>query len=146
MCVSELEAGSLCEAERGPTARFAGVRIVVVPPVEIRLPGALVVLVGGLARGLGVMLLSDDEGRRERPFRDTAGVLVDATLGKGAETSDMGGEGGSGSSDSVSPSGMGDFDSGGVVIRGELAVDPGDPVWSKVGDSRTERSVEMVER
>jgi hypothetical protein len=92
------------------------------------------------------MLLSDDEGRRERPFRDTAGVLVDATLGKGAETSDMGGEGGSGSSDSVSPSGMGDFDSGGVVIRGELAVDPGDPVWSKVGDSRTERSVEMVER
>lgn len=120
-------------------------RIVVVPPVEIRLPGARVVLVGGLDRGLGVMLLSD-EGKRERPDAlEVAGVL-DAILGRVPETSDMGGEGGSGSSERVSSSGTGDLESGGVVMRGELAVEPGEAGWSKVGDSRIERSVEMVDR
>ena len=67
MWVSEFEVGSLFEAERGPTARWAGVRIVVWPPVEMRLPGARCadVAVGGLERGLGVVLTSA-EGRRER--------------------------------------------------------------------------------
>jgi len=42
-----------------------------------------------------------------------------------------------------------DLVSGGVVMRGELAVewgDEGSTFLSKVGESGTERSVEMVER
>jgi hypothetical protein len=147
--VSEFEVGSLFEAERGPTARWAGVRIVVVPPVEIRLPGARVVAVGGLERGLGVVLaLTSAEGRRERlTVLRWAEGLEAATLGRGAETSDMGGEGGSGNSERVSPSSVSDLESVGVVMRGELAVEPGEAGWpSKVGDARTERSVEMVDK
>ncbi|KAI6766956.1 hypothetical protein HG531_011316 [Fusarium graminearum] len=109
--VSEFEVGSLFEAERGPTARWAGVRIVVVPPVEMRLPGARVVAVGGLERGRGVVLISV-EGRRERlTVLRWAEGLEAATLGRGAETSDMGGEGGSGSSERVSPSSVIDLES-----------------------------------
>lgn len=145
MWARELEAGILCEAERGPTFRFAGVRKVV-PPVEIRLPGARVDPVGGLALGLGVILFSA-EGRRV--FRDLfgAGVLAAATLGRVAEASDMGGEGGSRRSERESE-GKGDLASGGVVMRGELAVEPGEASrsLSKVGDPSMERSVEMVER
>lgn len=61
----------------------------------------------------------------------------------------MGGDGGSGSSERVSPSsvGTGDLESGGVVMRGELAVEPGEAGWpSNVGDARTERSVEIVDK
>lgn len=137
----ELEAGSLCEAERGPVARFAGVRSV--PPVEIRLPGARFGAVIGSPLGLGVVLLSEDGNRDLR----AAGVLAVDNLGRGAEASDMGGEGGSRNSESVSRF-ESDFESGGVVMRGELAVDPGEAsrVLSKVGDPSMERSVEMAER
>jgi hypothetical protein len=147
MWVSEFEVGSLFEAERGPTARCAGVRMVVVPPVEMRLPGARVVAVGGFEKGLGVVLTSA-EGRRERlTVLRWAEGLEAATLGRGAETSDMGGDGGSGSSESVSPSSVSDLESVGVVMRGELAVEPGEAGWpSKVGEARTERSVEMVDK
>jgi hypothetical protein len=53
----------------------------------------------------------------------------------------MGGEGGS---ETERPF----LDSGGVVTSGELAVESGDSsmVLSKVGDSRTDMSVEMVDR
>lgn len=135
------------EAERGPTARFAGVRIVVVPPVEMRLPGALVVLVGGFARGLGVTLLSAEGSRERLVVLAGAGVRVDATLGRGADASDMGGEGGSRARIRES-SAREDFEPGGVVTRGELAVESGEPsmVLSKVGEPRADMSVEIVER
>ena len=96
-----------------------------------------------LVRGFGVMLLSA-EGRRD--FLCGAGVLRSELLGFGSdvEASDMGGDGGSwmgllGGSSAVS---------GGVVMRGELAVDPGEfsVFLSKVGDSGTEISVDIMER
>jgi hypothetical protein len=69
-------------------------------------------------------------------------------LGSGADASDMGGEGGpsmvetSGLDDDISTA------SGGVVMRGELVVDPGESAMllSKVGDSGTDTSVEMSDR
>jgi hypothetical protein len=78
-----------------------------------------------------------------------AGVFAAFTaFGSGAEASDMGGDGGSWTSDTVSAV-ESDFVSGGVVTSGELAVDCGDEgsrVRSNVGDSGTEISVEMVDR
>lgn len=97
-----------------------------------------------LVRGLGVMLLSA-EGRRF--FLCGTGVLRRELLGFGSdvEASDMGGDGGSwmgpflGGSSAVS---------GGVVMRGELAVDTGEfsMFLSKVGDSGMEISVDIMER
>ncbi len=72
-----------------------------------------------------------------------AGVLAGATVGLGADASDMGGEGGSWTSEADSGVER-DLVSGGVVMRGELAVELGE--WSKVGDSRIDRSVDMAER
>ena len=69
--------------------------------------------------GLGVILLSA-EGSLDLAF--AAGVLS-AVLGRDTEASDMRGDGGSCNSDTVSLVAM-DFESGGVVMRGELAVEP----------------------
>lgn len=138
MCDRELDAGILWLAMRGFVDLFAGVRSGT--PLETRPPGArLLVVVAGLARGFGVTLLSRD-GRRD--LRATPGVLAADALGKGADASDMGGDGGSRSSAALC-----DFASGGVVTSGELAVELGDAstFLSKVGDSRTERSVEIVD-
>lgn len=140
MCDRELDAGSLWVA-RGFAVRFAGVRSGA--PLDRRGAGArLVVVVGGLARGLGVTLLSSD-GRRD--LRTTPGVFAAGAFGRGADASDMGGDGGSFSSEADSTSES--FDSGGVVTSGELAVELGDAstFLSKVGDSRTDMSVEMVD-
>lgn len=103
----------------------------------------------GFVRALGVTVLSND-GKR-----DVLGKVPDGlenlpagvAFGSGAEASDIGGDGGSFTSETISVSDN-DLLSGGVVIRGELAVELGDVsmVLSNVGDPSTERSVEMVER
>lgn len=105
---------------------------------------------GASALGFGVMLFSA-EGRRV--FRWGAGVLtvevlrVDdlrvPILGMGKEASDMGGDGGSWSSDAVSAVDN-DFVSGGVVIIGELAVERGE--LRKDGEPVMEMSVDRAER
>jgi hypothetical protein len=75
-----------------------------------------------------------------------AGVLATATLGRGTEASDIGGEGGSWMSETAGLER--DLASSGVVTSGELAVEFGDcsTSLSKVGDSNNDRSVEMAER
>ena len=149
ICERELEAGILCVPGRAAVERFAGVRNAAgLAPIEGRLAGARDVVEGaGLVRGFGV---ASAEGSRDlRAALDAAAGVLDAAavLGRGAEASDMGGDGGSWTSDAA-PAADEDFISGGVETRGELAVEFGEPstLLSKVGDSGTEMSVEMVER
>ena len=131
-------------------ARFAGVLRGALP-IDGRLLGMRVLEEGSLAPiGLGVI---SAEGRRllRATPEMAAGVFCKAAppfLGSGAEASDMGGDGGSCTSETVSAVDM-DLVSGGVVTRGELAVDWGEvgsAFPSNVGDSGTEMSVEMLER
>lgn len=143
---SEFEAGSLCEAERGAVDRLAGVLVVEALVDAPRATGGRFVVDEEkvFVRGFGVVLLSAD-GRRV--FLCGAGVLSCVLLGLGSEVeaSDMGGDGGSwmgpflGGSSAVS---------GGVVMSGELAVEPGEfsTFLSKVGDSGTEMSVDIMDR
>jgi hypothetical protein len=143
MCVRELEAGILWLAARVvfvADGRAVGVRKLVPLVVATRDAGAREVEVLKCF-GFGVMLWSA-EGSRDF-FATGAGVFVVASLGRVAEASDMGGDGGSCTSETVSAVDT-DFESGGVVISGELAVECGD--WSNVDDSSTEISVEMAER
>lgn len=119
--------------------------------MEGRLLGMREVVPGGLVpRGFGVASADGIRVLRATPEM-AAGVLCGEAspfLGRGAEASDIGGEGGSWTSETVSAVDM-DLVSGGVVTSGELAVDCGDEgstFRSKVGDSGTEMSVEMVER
>lgn len=98
---------------------------------------------------LGFGVVSED-GWRIVLLAPTAGVLRDAAsafLGSGADTSDAEGDGGYCSSEALSAADK-DLESSGVVTSGELAVDWGEPstCLSKVGDSRTDKSVEMVDR
>jgi hypothetical protein len=73
-----------------------------------------------------------------------AGVLTASMFfGKVVETSDIGGDGGSCASDTVSAAERALL-SGGVRISGELAVELGE--WSNVGDSGMVISVDIVER
>lgn len=92
ICVRELEAGSLCFARLGLViALGAGVRRLDALP-ETRGPWRAL---ADLTRGFGVMLLSRDDGRRdlrESPLPSLAAAL---DLAKGAEASDIGGDGGS---------------------------------------------------
>ena len=91
------------------------------PVVATRLPG------GRLREeancfGLGVTL----SGAGIRGLRCTAdGVLKGTGLARGAEASDMGGDGGSCSSETVSAVAI-DLVSGGVETMGELAVELGE--------------------
>lgn len=109
------------------------------PPV-----GRLLVTEAVKDRGFGVTLCSTD-GRRETLRVVDAGVLVTVRLGTDAETSDIGGEGGSMSSAFAAGKAS---ESGGVVTMGELAVELGEcsVFLSNVGDDMTERSVEMWDR
>lgn len=142
--------GMRVEMERG-AVRGAGVRVG--GPVEGRPPDGRVLLTDVVKeRGLGVMLCSVD-GRRDLRVAD-AGVLAGVLrgvretilLGTEAETSDIGGDGGSliwaGFAAGRASA------SGGVDTMGELAVEPGEAsrVLSKTGDERTERSVDMADR
>lgn len=143
ICDSELEAGILCFDKLGFVVdRGAGVRRFEAPP-ETRLPCRAA---ADLTRGLGVMLWSRDGSR---DLRGTAppGLVAVVALAMGADASDMGGEGGSCTSESVSVVERA-LVSGGVVMSGELAVELGDVsiFLSKVGDPMTERSVEIVDR
>lgn len=94
MCVSELEGGIRWEVERGAALAAdvlvgAGVRRAL-PVVAMRLPGARVPDVNCF--GFGVTLLSEER----RGFRWPAkGVLMGMALARGADASDMGGDGGS---------------------------------------------------
>lgn len=90
MWVSELEVGSLCEAERGTVVREgAGVRVF----VTARAPdGRIPVLVRAL--GLGVTLRSA-EGMRDLVAAGVRSLFLDPGLGSVDEVSDRGGEGGS---------------------------------------------------
>lgn len=119
-CDSELEAGILCLAklelfvDRGTGVRRAA------PPPDKRLFWRVV---DDLTRGFGVTLLSRDGRRVLRLDAPTAlAVATGLARGAGSEASDMGGEGGSCTSDIVS-SADNSFVSGGVVISGELAVE-----------------------
>jgi hypothetical protein len=145
ICVRELEAGILWLVARVgfvAVGRGAGVRSAAVPVVAARAPGPRVDDMDVLKfLGLGVMLWSAD-GRRDLRVVG-AGVFTAFFLGNGADASDMGGEGGSWTSDAVSAVPT-DLVSGGVRISGELAVELGER--SKVGDSGMVISVEMVER
>lgn len=133
MCVRELEAGSLWAARR--VVVRAGVLPSGIPP-EGRDPG----MRGGLGRGLGVMSI---DGNRD--FRARAGVLCNAAPPV-REASDMGGDGGSCSSESVSTSDS-DLVSGGVVINGLEAVECGELGFlSKVGDEIMEKSVDSADK
>lgn len=142
--MSDVDAGGLWPVVRvvfaGGTCG-AGVRRAALPVVAMRAPGARDDTEEPNCLGLGVMLWSAD-GRRDLRVVG-AGVFAVAIFGKGAEASDMGGEGGSWISDTVSAVEM-DFVSGGVRISGELAVEFGE--WSKAGDSGMVSSVEMAER
>ena len=144
MCERELVAGSRCDVDRGAVVRLAGVLVAGVA-VAARVVGLLVTDEEKLeGRGLGVTLLSAD-GKRVFLWAEGAGVLVIEGLGlrSGAEASDIGGEGGSCTGLPAGNSAV----SGGVEMRGELAVDSGEPMLlSKVGDSGTEMSVEIIER
>lgn len=149
MCVSELEPGSLWVA-RGLMARLAGVLMGGLP-VDGRLLGMRVLEPGAFAPlGFGVASADGRRVLRAAPER-AAGVFCPAApafLGRGADASDMGGDGGSCTSERVSTVDI-DFVSGGVVTRGELAVDCGEEgsaFASNVGDSGTEMSVDMVDR
>lgn len=141
ICERELDEGSLWVG--GRALRFAGVRSGG-PPVEVRLAdGRVPAARGTLALGLGVMPWSV-EGKRDLRTDGApigAGVLVvaGAAFGIGAEASDIGGDGGSCTWS---------FVSGGVVTRGELAVESASPsvFLSNVGEPSAERSVEMVDR
>jgi hypothetical protein len=78
---------------------------------------------GANCLGFGVMLWSAD-GRRDLRAA-VAGVFTVLILGRGAETSDMGGEGGTSELESASAVEI-DLVSGGVSISGELAVELGE--------------------
>jgi hypothetical protein len=119
----------------------AGVRAAVV--VAERVPAGRMLDMEDL--GLGVMLWSA-EGRRDFFWAGGAGVLKSLVAGLGleAEASDIGGDGGSWETALTEGGGKETSSLGGVVISGELAVERGE--FSKMGDSRTERSVDMVER
>lgn len=122
--------------------RGAGVRVTL-PVVAMREPGPRADETDELkVLGLGVTLLSAD-GRRDLLVVSAGVFAAAAALGRCAEASDMGGEGGSCNSDTVATVDM-DLVSGGVVISGELAVEFGDA--AKVGVSGMDRSVEMAER
>ena len=131
-------------AGRALLGRFAGVRRDA-PPPEMRLPAARVsVPVLGLDRDLGVTLLSSDGSRDLRSPPVLLAALADAVdLGRGAEASDMGGDGGS--CTAAVDRGLA---SGGVVMSGELAVELGDAstFLSNVGEPSADRSVEMTDR
>jgi hypothetical protein len=122
--------------------RFAGVRSGA-PPVEGRPPAGRAEPGNPFALGLGVAPKSA-EGRRDFravEFVPTAETLAVAgvAFGIGADASDIGGDGGSWTSALVS---------GGVVTRGELAVESTSPsvFLSKVGEPSADRSVEIVDR
>lgn len=91
MWVSELEPGILC-VPRGLTERFAGVRRGAAP-VDGRLLGTRRPVLEAL--GLGVASTEGMRLLRVTPDTD-AGVFAElAVLGRGAEASDIGGDGGS---------------------------------------------------
>ena len=117
------------------------------PGPDSRDPGSLVVEAEAvLGRGLGVALLSSD-GRRDLRLRvGTPMGLPGVCLGSD-EASDIGGDGGSVSSEAASVEAT-DLASGGVVMSGELAVEPGEASMclSKVGEPRADMSVEIMER
>jgi hypothetical protein len=119
MCERELEAGILC---RVLVDRFAGVRSGT-PPVEGRPLGKRVPEAAGLdPLGLGVI----SEDRRGFLLAPAAGVLpdcdVESALLDRADASDAEGDGGSCSLEAL-PATDTPFDSGGVVMSGELAVE-----------------------
>jgi hypothetical protein len=144
MCERELEPGILCDVDLAVFVLGAGV-LTDELVVATRVPGGRLVVEADNAFGFGVTLWSAD-GKRD--FRCTllAGVFAAATLGSGTEASDIGGEGGSWIAGAVSL--VDNLVSGGVVIRGELAVESGEfsACLSNVGDSSMERSVDMEER
>jgi hypothetical protein len=142
--VSEFEGGILA-ALAADVLVGAGVRIAPVV-VATRATGGRVVDDESKLLGFGVMLLSAEGSRLlvVRVGRGVArGVLSRESLPIGAERSDIGGEGGSCTSETVSAVAT-DFESGGVVINGELAVERGELL--NMGDDCIERSVEMAER
>ncbi|MDU7307036.1 MAG: hypothetical protein E7L41_22005 [Escherichia coli] len=101
MCVSELDAGSLCVVGRVLVDRFAGVRRDAPPDMRGPAAARLSVPMLGCVRGLGVALLSSD-GRRDlrgsEPYMPGA-LAIDLRIE--AEASDMGGDGGSCTSETV---------------------------------------------
>lgn len=140
ICVRDVEGGTLCEAARGAVVRVgAGVRAAVTE----RLPDGRRVA-GARLLGFGVVLRSV-EGMRDLFCEETAGVLsLEDGLGRGAEASDMGGEGGSFTASGSLPTGRRESSPGGVLIIGELAVDRGES--SYMSESGMEMSVEMADR
>jgi len=144
----EFEGGSLWEVARVVlvgSGFAAGVRVALLV-VATRVPGARALddAVEAENLGLGVILWSAD-GSRDFLCVAGPGVLIGAPLafGSGAEASDMGGDGGSWISETVSAVER-DLVSGGVVISGELAVEFGER--SNVGDSGTDMSVEIADK
>lgn len=116
----------------------AGVRVLVTE----RMPGAFIPLETA-PFGFGVMLRSA-EGMRDL-FCEFAGVFIfEDNLGRGAEASDIGGDGGSLIVGAPLLEGGKEISSGGVVIRGELAMERGES--PNVGDSGIDISVEIVDK
>jgi len=148
MCVREFDDGILCES----TVRLArfitlgtGVRAGL--PVEAKRLAAArdpAPVTDGVYDdfGFGVLLTSAETNRDLRVAMEP-GVLVIVVLQVEKETSDIGGEGGSLSSEIVSAVDC-DLVSGGVVIRGELAVELGE--CANPGDSSIDMSVEIVDK
>jgi hypothetical protein len=141
MWVRELDVGILCEAERAPAVVLAGAGVRV--PVTDRAPGGRMLVDEVRALGLGVTLRSA-EGIRDLVVAGVRSLVLDAGLGSGPEVSDLGGEGGSWMVGMLLLGGGRVTSSGGVLIRGELAVERGE--CSKVGDAGMEMSVLMVDR
>lgn len=148
MWVSEVDGGSLCDTVRLVGAFLGtGVR----DWVDVRVGGRMEVeevvtdVVRALALpGFGVRLSAVD-GILDLFCDDGIGVLsFEVGLASDAEASDMGGDGGSARESGSLPGGGRATSLGGVVMRGELAVERGE--FSKVGDSRRDRSVDMVDR
>lgn len=115
------------------------------PAPDVREPGIRAAVGSVLVRGFGVAAVLSSDGMRVTLRRDgSPAVRAGVCLGRDPDASDMGGDGGSVSSEPE----VKDLTSPGVVMRGELAVDWGDVsmLRSKVGEPIAERSVEMVER
>lgn len=135
MCLSEVEGGAL-DGEVRVVRVVVGVRVAVTE----RVPGGRMFGIEVLAMGV---IVWSTEGKRPFFLSVGAGVLsleLEGGLGRVDEASDMGGDGGSFGAVVFGKA----TSSGGVEMRGELAVDLGES--TKEGDSGMDMSVDIVER